>query len=124
VVCLDPIQGRCGTDALLEATCLPCPFLDVGPVPNECGVEVGNRIGKVIVPSTPIMNDLGPRDTWQASRNLGCTDKLFNIDVSTHAETIPPRADIGAIGHPGGRPACIVCDRVSCPARSGVGSQP
>lgn len=84
MVCLDSIQGRCGTDALLETVRLPCPFLDVGPVPNECGVEVGNGIRKVIVPSTPIMNYLWPRDSRQASRNLGCADKMVHVHGSPH----------------------------------------
>ena len=97
VVCLDSIQGRCGTDTVLEATCLPCPFLDVGPVPNECGVEVGHRLRKIIMPSTPIVNHLRASDSRQTSRNLCGSYEFFDIDVSTHAETIPPTADIDAM---------------------------
>jgi len=96
MVCLDPIQGRCGTDSLLEATRLPSPCLDVWPIPNHGGVEVGDRIGKVIMPSPPIMNHLRPSDSRQATRNLCGTYELFGINVSTHGLTIPVASDIEA----------------------------
>lgn len=94
MVCLDPFQGRCGTDALLEATGLACPLLDVWPVPNESGVEVGNGIGKVIMASPPVMNNLRPRDSGQPSSDLGCSYELFGINVSTHVQTIPVTSDV------------------------------
>ena len=88
MVCLDSIPGRCGTNALLEATCLPSPRLDVRPIPNHGGVEVGDRIRKVIMASPPIMNHLGPRDTGQSPSNLGRTYQLFNIDRTSHSPTL------------------------------------
>ncbi len=94
MVCLDPIQGRCGTDALLEATRLPCPFFDVRPVPNDGGVEVGNGIGKVIMASPPVVNDLRSSDSGQPSSDLGCSYELFGINVSTHVQTIPVTSDV------------------------------
>lgn len=88
VVRVDSIRRRCQLGALLEAPRPPCPILDVRPIPNQGGVEVGNRLREIIMTTTPIMHHLRTSDAGQTPGNLRGADQLIRINLSSHEPTL------------------------------------
>ena len=66
---------------------LRCPFLDVGPIPDQCRLELCNGLREVVVARAPVVDGLGSSHI-ETICDLGGAHELLGVNTSTHRAAI------------------------------------